>query len=202
MRPYRVGLTGGLGSGKSTVADLLRERGFLVFDADRIVAELYEPGAPGVVLVRSLLGDAAVTAEGRVDRRFVAERVFADGDLRARLEAGIHPLVRQRFAAEAAGARPEDIVVLEATLLIEAGYRPDFDLVVTVEAEPELRLRRAVERGLTEAAANARLAAQGSGQRRLAGADLVLRNDGSLEELRTAVDEIVEAIRSRAAMAP
>ncbi|RMH15691.1 MAG: dephospho-CoA kinase [Acidobacteria bacterium] len=196
MSRLLVGLTGGLASGKSTVGELLRREGFLVLDADRLVAELYAPGEPGAAAVRALLGDGALTAEGGVDRPAVARRVFADPDLRRRLEEAIHPLVRRRFAERA--ARAEGVVVLEAPLLIEGGLAGDFDLVVTVEADAETRIRRAVERGLDEAAARARLAAQLDGAARRARADRVIDNDGTLDDLRRQVAALAAELRRRA----
>lgn len=196
-RPIRVGLTGGLASGKSTVAGMLAGAGFRVVDADRLVAELYRPGGEGAAAVRELFGPGALDGSGAVDRAAVAERVFADPEARGRLEAAIHPLVRRRFAAIAAAAG-EPVVVLEATLLVEAGYGPDFDLVVTVEADPEVRLRRAVARGFDEADARARLRAQGDGERRRAGADRVIDNDGERAALERRVDALVTELRARA----
>lgn len=195
-RPYLVGLTGGLASGKSTVAGWLREAGFLVVDADRVVAELYWPGKPGAGAVRELFGESYLGPDGAVDHRRLADRVFRDEVARQRLEAAIHPLVQatfERLASEATG-----VAVLEATLLVEAGFAPDFDLVVTVEADVETRLQRAIARGLPTAAARQRLEAQGAGDARRAAAHRVLRNDGSLDELRGALDELVGEIREQA----
>jgi dephospho-CoA kinase len=212
---FRVGLTGGLASGKSTVAGWLRDAGFQVIDADRLVAELYLPGGAGTAAARRLFGDGVLTAAGGVDHAALAARVFSDSAGRRDLEQAIHPLVRRRFeelaaAAAAAEQRPglaeqqppatapaaPPILVLEATLLVEAGYGPAFDLIVTLEGDPELRLRRAVARGgLDEAAARARLAAQGDGARRRQGADRVIDNHGSLADLRRQVDALIAEIR-------
>lgn len=197
MRPLTVGLTGGLASGKSTVAGLLAEAGFRVVDADRLVAELYRPGEAGAAAVRELFGAAALSADGGVDHRRLADVVFADPAARQRLEAAIHPLVRRRFSELAARAE-EPVVVLEATLLVEAGYAPDFDLVISVEADPAIRLERAVGRGLSAAEARRRLAAQGAGDQRRAAADLLLDNDGSPAALRARVGELVAELRRRA----
>lgn len=185
MSRLRVGLTGGLASGKSTVARLLAEAGCTVFDADKVVADLYRPGAAGTRAVEALFGPEVLTAQGAVDRPKVGEKVFADPAARKALEAAIHPLVRQRTGELLAAA--EGIVVYEATLLVEAGRADDFDLVVTVEADPELRLRRAVERGMDEGAARARLEAQGDGAARRARAERTLINDGTYEELEEKV---------------
>lgn len=198
MQPIRVGLTGGLAAGKSTVRRWLGEAGFLAVDADELVASLYEAGAAGATVIGELLGGEYLDDTGAVDRPKVAGRVFADSELREQLEAAIHPLVRSAFA-EMAVATDAPAVVLEATLLVEAGYRPDFDLVVTVETSPELQRRRAIARGLTPEQADARLRAQGDGARRRAAADRTIENDGTLEELRDAVDELIEEIRAMAA---
>jgi dephospho-CoA kinase len=215
---FRVGLTGGLASGKSTVAGWLRDAGFQVIDADRLVAELYRPGGAGTAAARRLFGDGVLTPEGGVDHAALAARVFSDPAGRRDLEQAIHPLVRHRFEELAAAATAEQrpgpagqpdpatplataqaalpILVLEATLLVEAGYGPGFDLIVTLEGDPEARLRRAVTRGgLDEAAARARLAAQGDGARRRQGADRVIDNDGTLADLRRQVDALIAEIR-------
>ncbi|HSL83124.1 MAG TPA: dephospho-CoA kinase [Thermoanaerobaculia bacterium] len=192
MSALRVGLTGGLASGKSTVARMLAERGATVIDADRLVWRLYEPGEPGARAAAELFGPEVLDAGGAVDRERLAAVVFADPDARRRLERAVHPLVRERFAEIAGGA--EGVVVLEATLLVEAGYAPDFDLVVTVEADPEVRLRRAVARGMDEAEARRRLTAQGEGEARRAAADVTIRNDGNLAELERHVDALAERL--------
>lgn len=182
----RIGLTGGLASGKSTVSRWLAEHGFLVVDADRLVAELYEPGEAGAAAVAQLFGSRYLTATGAVDRPHLARLVFSDEAARRALEAQIHPLVRERFAARArAEGKP---AVLEATLLVEAGYAPDFDQVLTVEAPAELRFARAVARGLSPEDARARLEAQGDGAQRRATAHLVLHNDGDLAGLHAQLE--------------
>lgn len=191
-RALRVGLTGGLASGKSTVAAWLREAGFTVIDADRLVAEMYSPGGEGTEAVRSLLGPEVMDESGAVDRGKVAARVFSDEAARRALEAAIHPLVRRRF--EEIAARSEGVVVLEATLLVEAGYGPLFDFIVTVEAPAETRLRRAIERGMDEPSARARLLAQGDGRQRREAAHRVIDNCGETSDLRRQVDEMIEEL--------
>lgn len=195
MASLTVGLTGGLAAGKSTVARLLAERGFTVVDADRLVAELYGPAQLGAEAVQRLFGRSYLRADGAVDRPRLASLVFSDDTARRRLEAAIHPLVRARFA-EVAGAT-EGVAVLEATLLVEAGYDPDFDLIVTVEAPAELRLARAVARGATEEEARVRLAAQGGSETRRAAAQWAIENNGSAADLKRAVDALVAEIRRR-----
>ncbi len=185
MKRLLVGLTGGMASGKSTVAQLLREHGCQVFDADRLVAELYAPDEAGAAAVAKLFGSDFLDAAGAVDKPRLAKLIFADSEARQQLEAAVHPLVRQRFAKIAAEAT--GVVVYEATLLVESGAAANFDLVLSVEAEAATRLRRAIARGLDPAAARARLSAQGDGSERRAGADLLLQNNGGMEELREKV---------------
>lgn len=197
MPAFRVGLTGGLASGKSTVARALAHAGFEVIDADQLVAELYRPGGAGTRAVAALFGPEHLAADGGVDKARLGRLVFADAAARDRLEAAIHPLVRQRFdelARAAAG-----VIVLEATRLVEAGFAPDFDLVVTVEAPTETRLRRAVARGLPAAEARARLAAQGDGTARRAAADVTLDNGGEPEELFAQVARLAARLRAESA---
>ena len=197
MSRLLVGLTGGLASGKSTVARWLEEAGFLVVDADRVVAELYAPGGRGAAAVRDLFGPEALDASGAVNRIRVAELVFSDDEARRRLEQAIHPLVRQHFARVAQQA--EGVVVYEATLLVESGHSETFDLVISIEAPEARRLAWAVARGMDETQAKARLEAQGDGERRRAGADRILANNGTLDELRQAVDRLIEELRERTA---
>jgi dephospho-CoA kinase len=192
-RSLRVGLTGGLAGGKSTVAGWMRDAGFLVVDADKLVSELYQPGSEGAAAVRALLGPDFLNEEGSVIPAKVAEKIFADPDTRLALEKAIHPLVRKRFAEIAEAHR--GVVVLEATLLVEAGYAPDFDCVITVECDGETRLRRAVARGMNEAAARSRLLAQGDGDARRAAAHRHLDNCCDLGYLRHQVDELIEELR-------
>ncbi len=192
-RALRVGLTGGLASGKSTVADWLREAGFQVVDADKLVAELHQPGGEGAAAVRALFGAEMLNERGGVDHAKVAARVFKDPQARFALESAIHPLVRKRFeelAAKAAG-----VIVLEATLLVEAGYAPGFDFVITVEAPCEQRYERAVARGVAPDSARGRLLAQGDGEQRRSAAHRILDNSGDLEHLRRQADELTEELR-------
>ncbi|MEM7352728.1 MAG: dephospho-CoA kinase [Acidobacteriota bacterium] len=200
MSRFVLGLTGGLASGKSTVAGWLADAGFRVVDADRVVADLYAPGGRGAAAVRQLFGDTALTAEGAVDRPKVAERVFSDKDARQRLEEAIHPLVRQRFREIAEST--SGVVVYEATLLVESGHADAgdatrFDLVLTIEAPQAKRLEWAIARGMDEASAKARLAAQGDGAGRRQGADRILHNDGTLDDLRRKIDALIEELRGR-----
>ncbi len=193
----RVGLTGGIASGKSTVSGWLRDAGFEVVDADRLVAELYQPGGEGAAAVRDLLGPGMLDERGAVDHAKVAARVFSDPAARAGLEAAVHPLVRQRFVEIA--SRAQGVVVLEATLLVEAGYGPGFNLIVTVEAPCELRLERAVARGMNPDSARARLLAQGDGDQRREAAHRLIDNSGDEQHLRRQVDELIDELKRVAA---
>jgi dephospho-CoA kinase len=190
-----VGLTGGLASGKSTVARWLGELGCTVVDADRLVADLYRPGAPGAEAVRRRFGVGMLDDQGAVDHRKLGALVFSDPAARRELEAAIHPLVGEAFRSILDAAR--GIVVLEATLLVETGGSDRYDVLVTVEADPELRLRRAIERGVEPESARARLAAQASSEARTARADYVLWNEGSLEQLRTQVEALHASLLER-----
>jgi dephospho-CoA kinase len=194
-----VGLTGGLAAGKSTVARMLAKAGCTTFDADRLVGELYAPGKPGAAAVRELFGAAMLAPDGAVDRRALAARVFGDPPALAALERAVHPLVRARFQELA--ARQTGIVVVEATRLAEAGWAAELDRVVTVEAPLELRLARAVARGMEPEEARRRLAAQGDGELRRQVADHVLVNDGDAGALAAQVAALVRDLRDRMANA-
>ena len=192
---FKLGLTGGLASGKSTVARLLAERGATVVDADRLVADLYRAGEPGARAVRDLFGAGYLAADGAVDRRRLGELAFSSDEARRRLEEAVWPLVRRRFEEVAAAADDGAIVVHEATLLVEAGFAPAFDLVVTVEAPAALRLERAVARGMEKAEAGRRSAAQGDGEARRAAAQRKIDNAGGLDDLEAAVDALLADVR-------
>lgn len=196
-RSLRVGLTGGLASGKSTVAGWLRDAGFLVVDADRLVAEAYQPGGAGAAAVRDLFGPEFLNEQGGVDHAKLGARVFADAAARKALEKAVHPLVRRRFAELA--EQTSEIAVLEATLLVEAGHAADFDLIVTVECDAETRLQRAIARGLPEEAARTRLLAQGDGEERRRAAHRRLDNCNDLQHLRRQVDDLITELRRLAA---
>lgn len=193
MKKVLIGLTGGLAGGKSTVARLFREAGFLVVDADRLVAELYIPGGKGTAKMVELFGPAILGPDQGVDKAALAARIFSDPAQRKQVETAIHPLVRERFREIAEKA--EGVAVYEATLLVESGHAKDFDFVVTVEAPAQLRLQRAVERGMSEEQARARLLAQGDGAVRLDGAHRVIDNSGSLEHLQHEVASLIAELR-------
>jgi dephospho-CoA kinase len=184
----RIGLTGGIGSGKSTVSALLAARGAVVIDADRIAREVVEPGTPGLAAVVEAFGADVLRADGSLDRPALAAIVFGDAESRKRLDGIVHPLVRSR-AAELAAAAPEDAVVVhDVPLLVETGQTGSYDVVLVVRADPEVRVQRLLQRGLPEDDARARIAAQASDEQRSAVADVVLDNDGSPDELADQVN--------------
>jgi dephospho-CoA kinase len=188
----RIGLTGGLASGKSTVARLLEDRGAAVFDADAIVRELYAPGAEGAAAARELFGDAVTDAAGHVDRGRIAALVFADPAKRHELEARIHPLVgreivRRFTEAESAGA---PVAVAEASQLLEAKTESRYDRVVLVVAPEAARLARWEAKGGDSADARRRMDAQISPSAAFDRADDVIVNDGTPEDLEARVDAL------------
>ena len=187
----RVGLTGGIGSGKSEVARLLAARGAVIVDADAIAREVVAPGTPGLEAVVGAFGPEMLRADGSLDRPRLGARVFADEEARHRLEGIVHPLVRARSAELIAAAPPGSVVVYDVPLLVEGNLGEDFDLVVVVDAPEEVQLARLVgHRGMSEADARARIAAQADRQARRAAADLVIDNGGTLGDLQRQVDEL------------
>jgi dephospho-CoA kinase len=184
----RIGLTGGIGSGKSTVSELLAARGAVVVDADRIAREVVEPGTPGLARVVETFGEGVLAPDGSLDRAALAAVVFADPEARARLDGIVHPLVRARTAELIAAAPPDAVVVNDVPLLVETGQASSYDLVLVVEADPATRISRLVRRGLTVEDARARIAAQASDAQRRAVADVVLDNGGTPEQLAEQVD--------------
>jgi dephospho-CoA kinase len=184
----RIGLTGGIGSGKSTVSALLAARGAVIVDSDRIAREVLEPGTPGLARVVDEFGDGVLAADGSLDRAELAAVVFADPDARRRLDGIVHPLVRARATELAAAAPPDAVVVHDVPLLVETGQASSYDLVLVVEADPETRVSRLVQRGLTAEDARARMAAQASDEQRRAVADVLLDNSGTPEHLAEQID--------------
>lgn len=184
----RIGLTGGIGSGKSTVAGLLAARGARVVDADRIAREVVERGTPGLDAVVAAFGRDVLTAEGALDRPALAAVVFADPGARRRLDGIVHPLVRARAAELVAAAPPDAVVVQDVPLLVETGQASSYDLVLVVAADLATRVERLVGRGLSEDDARARIAAQATDEQRRAVADVVLDNSGTLEDLEAQVE--------------
>jgi len=194
-----VGLTGGIGSGKSEVARRLAELGAVVIDSDRLAREVVEPGTEGLAEVVAAFGPEVLGPDGALDRPALGRRVFADEAARHRLEAIIHPRVRARSAELIAAAPPDAVVINDIPLLVESGIGAGFDLLVVVAASEPSRLHRlAQSRGMSAEEARSRMAAQATDEQRRAVADVVLDNDGSLEELRAAVDRLwYERLASR-----
>lgn len=195
-----VGLTGGIGSGKSTVARLLALRGAVVIEADALAREVVEPGTPGFERVVEAFGPGVLSPAGDLDRAALARVVFDDAERRRALEAIVHPEVARRFAEEVGRYRGTDrIVVYAVPLLVERGLAPAFDVVVAVSAPEATRVERVVaERGVDAAEVRARLAAQVADEERAAVADLVLDNAGTLDDLERAVDEAWGFLNERA----
>ncbi|GDY31084.1 dephospho-CoA kinase [Gandjariella thermophila] len=185
----RVGLTGGIGAGKSTVARRLAEHGAVVLDADRIAREVVEPGTEGLAEVVAAFGTDVLTADGALDRAALAGRVFGDDAARQRLNAILHPRIGARTAELMAAAPPDAIVVHDVPLLVENGLAPTYHLVLVVHADVRARVRRlAATRGMTERDARARVAAQASDEQRRAAADVWLDNTGEPERVLADVD--------------
>ncbi|CAA9290883.1 MAG: Dephospho-CoA kinase [uncultured Corynebacteriales bacterium] len=187
----RIGLTGGIGSGKSTAARRFAELGALVVDSDRIAREVVEPGTPGLAAVVEAFGPRVLGPDGRLDRPALGKLVFADEAARTRLNGILHPLIRARVVEIVAAAPAGTVVVQDVPLLVETGQAGSFDLVVVVEAPPEVRIERlGRDRGMPAEEARARMASQATDAERRAVADVVLVNDGSPEDLRDRVDRL------------
>ncbi|MGO4460590.1 dephospho-CoA kinase [Streptomyces sp. M-16] len=196
----KVGLTGGIGAGKSEVSRLLAGYGAVVVDADRIAREVVEPGTPGLAAVVRAFGDGVLAADGALDRPRLGAVVFADQERLRTLNAIVHPLVGARSAELERAAGPDAIVVHDVPLLAENGLAPLYDLVVVVDAAPATQLARLTAlRGMTEEEARARMAAQATREQRLAVATLVIDNDGPLEALEPQVRAVWKELVARAA---
>ena len=186
-----VGLTGGIGSGKSAVAARLAELGAVIIDSDRLAREVVAPGTDGFDEVVATFGPEVVAADGSLDRPALGRMVFGDEAKRRRLEGIIHPRVRARAAEMAASAPEGTVVVNDVPLLVEAGLADSYEAVIVVFADERVRVERLVRaRGMSEEEAKARIAAQASDEQRHAVADFEIDNVGSLEELRSKVDEL------------
>jgi len=196
----RVGLTGGIASGKSTVGAVLRELGAVVIDADRLARDVVAPGTPGLEAVLAAFGREVLTEDGALDRAALARQVFEDPGARRRLEGIVHPLVRAAAAAEEAAAPEGALVVHDIPLLVETGQVGSFDAVLVVDAPEDLQVARMVaDRGWTREEALSRIEAQASRSDRLAAATYVLENSGTPEELR---EQVVAVHRELSATGP
>lgn len=189
-----IGLTGGIASGKSAVADLLAARGAVVIDADLLAREAVAPGSPGLAAVVARFGPSVLGTHGELDRAALGRLVFAQPAARRDLEAIVHPAVRAR-AAELTAAAPDGSVVVQVIpLLVETGQQDAFDIVAVVDVDPSVQVARVRERdGLDAAAASDRLNAQAPRAARLAAADWVIHNAGSLADLAAEVDRFWES---------
>jgi len=195
-----VGLTGGIGSGKSTVAHMLEDRGAIVVDADEVAHRVIAPGAPGHEKVVERFGPNVLAPGGDVDREALASIVFADPAARRDLEAIVHPEVRRMFAEEAERYRDTDkVVVLSAPLIVETGIYPLFEVVIVVSTRIETQVQRLVrERGMLEEDVRARIAAQLPLEAEAEVADVIVDNEGTLDELEGQVDRVWEDLQARA----
>lgn len=193
----RVGLTGGVASGKSTVSAILAELGAVVVDADLLAREVVGPGTEGLAAVVEEFGTDVLAPDGGLDRPRLGALVFADPERRRALEAIIHPRVRARAAEIEAAAPADAVVVHDIPLLAETGQAASFDAVVVVDVPVEVQVDRMVRiRGMSEADARARIAAQADRDSRLAVATYVVENTGSVDGLRARVEEVYRTIES------
>lgn len=192
-----VGLTGGIGSGKSSVSALLAARGAVVVDADLIARQVLARGTPGLAAVLAAFGPQVLRPDGELDREALGRTVFADGTQLARLNALVHPLVAEETTRQTAAAAGAAVIVFDVPLLVENGLQSRYDVVVVVAAQPETQVRRLVtQRGMTEPDARARIAAQLPLADKLAVATYVIDNDGPLSGLEPQVDAIWSALQS------
>jgi dephospho-CoA kinase len=191
----RVGLTGGIASGKSTVSSILRELGAVVIDADQIAREVVAKGTPGLAAVVRAFGPEMLTSDGELDRPRMGALVFADEAKRRTLEGIVHPLVFERYAELETAAPADAIVVHDIPLLVESGRAAEFDAVIVVDAPEELQLERMVrDRGWTEEDGRSRIAAQATREQRRAVATYLIENTGTREDLRRQVTDVFERL--------
>ncbi|WP_085873553.1 MULTISPECIES: dephospho-CoA kinase [unclassified Nocardioides] len=191
----RVGLTGGIASGKSTVSAILAELGAVVIDADKLAREVVQQGTPGLAQVVEAFGPEILTEDGDMDRAKVGSIVFNDEAKRKTLEGIVHPLVFERYAELEAAAPQDGIVVHDIPLLAESGRADGFDAVIVVETPAEVQVERMLrDRGWTREDAESRIAAQASPEQRRAIATYLIENTGTREDLRHRVTEVFEAL--------
>lgn len=194
----RVGLTGGIGSGKSTVSALLREHGAVVIDYDLIAREVVEPGSPGLAAIVQRFGAGVLAADGSLDRPALGAIVFAEESARRDLEAITHPAIRELAVRRETEAGPGAVVVHDNPLLVEMGAYADCDVVVVVDVPVQVQVDRLVhDRGMSVDEAQARIGAQASRDDRAAVADVVVDNSGSLQELTAAVRDLWQELSVR-----
>jgi dephospho-CoA kinase len=192
-----VGLTGGIGAGKSAVASRLASHGAVVVDGDKVAREVVAPGTEGLAEVVAEFGRGVLSADGSLDRPALGRIVFGDEGARRRLEAITHPRIRARTVELIAAAPAGSVVVNDVPLLVEGGMAGAFELVVIVFAPLPVRLRRLMDtRGMSREEAEARIAAQATDEQRRAVADVAIENDGTLDDLNERVDEVWRGITS------
>lgn len=197
----RVGLTGGLASGKSTVAGLFRDLGAFHVDADKIAHALLAPGGRAYDAVVARFGPKILSPDGTIDRKALARVVFADKETLAALNAITHPMVREEIAwaieDHAARPKPAPVALVDAALLVESGISGDLDALIVVDCRPETQVQRAVARGgMTTGEARARIAAQASREARRAAADYVIETEGTLAQTAAQVRTVWNALRA------
>lgn len=193
----RVGLTGGIASGKSTVAATLAELGAVVIDADKLAREVVAVGTPGLAEVVEAFGPEVLTADGELDRPRLGAIVFADPARLKVLEAITHPRIFELYAEREGAVPPDGIVVHDIPLLVESGRAAEFDAVIVVDAPEETQVERMVrDRGMSVADAEARIAAQATREERRAVATYLIENTGTREDLRRRVEEVLAEISS------
>lgn len=185
-----VGLTGGIGAGKTTVANLLAQRGAFVVQADEVAREVVARGSAGLAQLVGAFGRGILQPDGTLDRQRLADIAFADEGQRATLNSIMHPLIAARTAELFAGASQDAILVHDVALLTELGLAGGYDLVIVVDCPDEVRIARLLDRGLTEADARARIAAQATREQRLAVADVVIDNSGDQADLERRVEQV------------
>jgi len=193
-----IGITGNIGSGKSSVARLLEEKGAVVIDADKVGHEIYAPGTEGWQVLVDNFGAGIVSDTGAIDRKKLSGIVFDNPEAVARLNRILHPLIRKEIEKRIDSLRQKGakVVVIEATLLIEAGWRDMVDELWLVTAPVEISIARLKSRGLSEAEALARLAAQPPPEKKAHLATVIIRNDGTVDELRIKVDSLWDKIHN------
>jgi len=188
-----IGLTGGIGSGKSLAAQYFAELGAFVIDADQLSREAIERGSKGFDEVVSIFGDS-ILLNGQINRKALAEAIFKDSNLKSKLEGIIHPFVKKKFELAVSTLKENEILVYEIPLLVETNSQDRFDLVVTVESEHENRVERLRLRGMQISEIQARISSQASRQERTDVADFLIENNGSQDELLRQVENIWDSI--------
>jgi dephospho-CoA kinase len=191
-----VGLTGGIGSGKSLAAQFFAELGALVIDADQLARDAIERGSDGFDELIATFGDS-ILSNGLVDRRALGELVFRDAEAKKKLEGIIHPIVRREFEEAVQSLEQDQILIYEIPLLFETKAMERFDYIVTVEADIQLRKERLLKKGLRNSEVESRIAAQASREERVSIADQVFENNGSEDELLRSVENLWELLKMR-----